>query len=177
MKKVITVVIAFSMMLIAYGAGSRGISVYCANRWECFPAVSSGNCQSVNFWVINADRGATGLYCEDIDKSLYFPVNYRPGTLITRLCIKFKGISADPQSQNGIRMRFIKRDEMQTIEWTTVGVEQTYTNGTLLTTVIYDMPDVVIENGYSYAVEVTSLIDDQGIEVYMIGIETLIRNY
>lgn len=141
--------------------------------WREFAAVAYGSCQSTSFWVNDGDSDAEGLYCEDATKSLYFPVPYAPGTVITRLRAKYDGLSAT----DGIAIRMVARDETEaTSVWTVVTAQVAYTTS-VLSIATYDITDVTMTDDHSYAIEIESRIGSDSVILYSIGIETSIRYY
>ena len=118
------------------------------------------------------------LLSDDDGQKAYFPIPYEAGTILTRLRVKW---CANAQN-NGIKVRFVKRDETAYNDsWTVVGAQQSYIDsaGDLNINInTYDFADETMQANHSYAIEVESVVDNPvGVRLYSFGIETSKRVY
>jgi len=146
----------------------------CTAQWKDFAAIAFayGNVEpyavASTRWHPNSPAVPTHLTCNTTNISVHFPVTYESGTTITRVRLKMCGIG----EEDGLRLVILKRDESSTNSaWVTVGAEQHYTAENIQVKT-YDVPDFTLEANYSYQIKIFSDLNDIGLDLYSVGIET-----
>ena len=141
-----------------------------ATQWRSYSAMAAVG-QNAATWSVNTE--VTCLLTSTDGAVCYFPLDFGPGTILTRVRVKYKGAT----SPDGVKVRLVKRDESGTSTgWTAVGSQQTYTNNAV-TVSTYDFADETISGDCSYAIEVESVVTDSETRLYSVGIETSKRVY
>ena len=148
-----------------------------STRWEYFNAAANfGYWGYTGSWSLTPGQYCN-LTCSNDGAVVYIPINYSPGTKITRIRTKWLGKGAN----DGVKVLVQKRDESGSgFSMIDVGSEQTYTNptgGTSPDVTTYDLPDETIQEGYAYIARVTAIVATDKCHLLAIGIETEGRNY
>jgi hypothetical protein len=150
-------------------------------RWRDFSAVAwAGGFMSddgSNAW--NIDSSPSTAIVSTVDtQSCYFVVPYEPGTIITKIRVRWL-VATD---NDGLKFRLVKRDESgTTTTFTTVGAQQTVTDTTpyavTVSTYTLPSPETMADNT-SYQIEILSTITGAtSLKLYSVGIETSKRVY
>ena len=119
-------------------------------------------------WTLTTD----GLLTAVDAVKMWVPLHYQPGTILSRLRVKYSGTDAS----TGVIVTLRKRDESSTTTtYTTVGAAQTMLNsGVVVTT--YDFANETISANTSYEIMFESEIPvGQTVTLYAWGIETTER--
>lgn len=149
-----------------------------ATQWRYFDAVSWANGDRVgsagsDAWIPNAAPDAQYMVGAIDGQALYFAVPYEPGTVISRVSVRWQGEDANA----GVVLTVQKRQGgTASAAWTTVGAAQTYTGDTE-TVSVYDVADETMAAGYAYRVQVEAVVDTNPARLWEIGIETSKRAY
>jgi len=102
------------------------------------------------------------------DQLCYFPIMYEPGTTIAKVRVKWDGTT----EIDGVKLRIVKRQDSGTSTgWTPIGTHQEY-YGDSVTVSEYDCTDFSIDAGYSYCIEIESVVDAAGAFLYSVGVKT-----
>jgi len=126
-------------------------------------------------WV--TDDSFSALIAENTSEKCFFTIPYETGTILSKLRIKWKA-----QGKNdGVKVRIIKRDESGSESlWSVVAAQQTYTDSNPpfdITVSTYELAEETMQENYSYAVEVESVVESKGVKLYSFGLETIKRIY
>ena len=137
-------------------------------RWKDIHASSSAMDVSGS-----VSRNADAITTTVDTRQVAIPIQYEPGSIITRLRVKFSGTDAS----TGWLVSIYKRDESSTgaTAGTLVGAQQTMTgSGATITT--YDVADETMSANTSYWVLLESEVPGgQTTTLYSVGVETSVR--
>lgn len=147
------------------------------SQWKDWAAIAAaqGNVWAFegagNSWHPDQNDSPTFLNCEANNISIFFPIPYEKGSLLTRLRVKHGADAAD----HGVKVSLLYRDEDSSdTAWTLHGAEQTYTIAAV-TVSVYDFADLLMLENYSYMIKVKSVSIADVCRLYSVGIETRIR--
>ena len=147
--------------------GTTGL--FCTlTQWRYFDAVTAQYAEGL--WTVTGDAYIAAV---DDGSKVYFRVPYEPGSVITRLSVRWQGVAAN----DGVIFTLQKRQGgTATAAWATVGAAQTVTSASETNTV-YDVADETMAAGYEYRVMVESQVGTTGSRLWEIGVETSKRAY
>lgn len=129
------------------------------------------------FWAYDMHPGATYLVSNYSDGAAYFALDLVPGSVITDISVKWQAGG----NNDGVKLRLLKRDETAvTTAWSVVGVQQTYVDaGTPFPVTLssYTLPATeTVAEGYSYQIEVQSVVATSAAYLYAVGYKTSARS-
>lgn len=160
-------------------------------RWKDYAAVALGGMNVSGYqtidnnsslysyagWMAEGALSPQYIYTYTDDVSVFFPVTYEAGTVISRLRVKWQ---AEGQG-DGVKIRLVKRDESGSAgAWTIVSASDSYTDNVPDLDVkvsVFDLPDAALSVNYSYSIEVISDVASYAVRLYSVGIETSKRIY
>ncbi len=149
-------------------------AVACSAGW-IDPLIASSLLLGTPKWTPDAATNAAYLVVDaDGDgATVYFPVTYEAGTILTRISVRWQGIDAS----DGIIFTLQKRQGGTTsAAWATVETA-TYSSASETNSVLDVDPDETLAVGYSYRVMVEANIATVGARVWEVGVETSKRAY
>ena len=163
--------------------GTAGV-ISLLTQWHYFDAVSeaAGEIGPVllgaltspgTVWEPNAATNPAYIYTVTDGMGVVFPVPYEPGSIISRVSVRWQGVGAN----DGIIFTLQERQGgTAAAAWAAVGAAQTVT-GVAETNTVYDVADKMMVAGYEYRVLVESQTVTTGSRLWEIGIETIKRVY
>jgi hypothetical protein len=148
------------------GLGVTGDVTASLVKWRDMAAVAWSNVSGWNWTCDDESRLHTGTNAQ----KCMFPVPFQRGTTVTQLRVKFEAHG----NADGVKLRFAKRNDSTNTStaWTTIGAEQTYTANVAVAVETYNVADEVMNESYSYAIIVTSVVADDSVSLYSVGVQT-----
>lgn len=135
-------------------------------RWHDQIAASVGRGPTT---TINAD----GSVSSSDGDTLHFPINLLPGSIISRLRVKWQGGHAS----DGVSFRLVKRDESGTTTALTAVGATTSPTGSAVAVTEYDVADETVAADHSYSLEVAMIVTNTSVTVFAAGVQTSTLKY